>query len=455
MRFLTVTLAVVTVLSAQALAQPPDYSDYNYCTGITPVANKTYTPLAGAKLQKVQILMRHGDRTPSMMMDGDETVYNICGNPQEAVYPAGSAYGASPLPLKANIVVSKSNMFADKYWPIGSNCEIGQLTNRGAVQARQVGADLRGIYVDQLGFLPKTLPAANNDGLIYIRNTEAPRTKHTAMNFADGLYPAGFRASRASLTLNQYPDSIENLKMNPSACPKAAIAFAAFLVTPKYLQSVIQNADANNRVNEILGVADNIKYKLIPTGDFIMPRLCNNLPLGCSKKDPSKCLTAKDAVDAMNRSSLMLSGPARYGPMAETMKRLASGPFLRELADSIRTTIRGASSSNSPMPSNNHGTVGKTYRPFELFSAHDASLDLVLSVIADPNVPWPAYASTVILELWKQVSGQYVVRVLYEGKVLPANAGLKCSLAACPAETFLAFIESYVPQDIQKECKII
>lgn len=143
----------------------------------------------------------------------------------------------------------------------------------------------------------------------------------------------------------------------------------------------------------------------------------------------------------------MLSGPFRYGPMAETMKRLAAGPFLRELAESLRATIHQSSSSTR--------SVAKAYRPFEVFSAHDASLDMVLSVIADPNTPWPAYASTVILETWQQASGQYVVRVLYEGKVVPANAGLKCSLAACPAETFLAFIESYVPQDITKECKVI
>ncbi|KAF9205247.1 hypothetical protein BGZ59_000566 [Podila verticillata] len=446
MRFLTITLAVAVVLSVQASAQIPDYSDYSYCNGISPIANKTYSPLEGATLQKVQIMMRHGDRTPSSMLDGDDTVYNICGNPQEAFYPAGSAYGASPLPLKANIIVSNSNMFASgKYWP-SSNCEIGQLTNRGAVQARQVGADLRSIYVDLLRFLPETLPA-NPDDFIYLRNTNVLRTKHTAMNFADGLYPAGFRTSGASATLNQYPESIENLVMNPTACPKAAIAFAAFLVTPKYLQSVIQNASANKRVNEILGVSDNIKYALLPTGDAIMPRYCNNLPLGCSKTDPTNCLTAQDAIDAIARSMFMLSGPFRYGPMAETMKRLAAGPFLRELADNLRTTIRQSGSST--------GSASKVYRPFEVFSAHDASLDMVLSVIADPNTPWPAYASTVILETWQQASGQYVVRALYEGKVVPANAGLKCSLAACPAETFLAFIESYVPQDINKECKVI
>ncbi|KAG0359155.1 hypothetical protein BG005_001255 [Podila minutissima] len=446
MRLLTITYAVVAVLSSQVFAQLPDYSGYSYCNGISPIANKTYAPLEGSTLKKAQIMMRHGDRAPSSMLDGDETVYNICGNPQEAFYPAGSAYGASPLPLKENIVVSSSNMFAGNYWPNGSNCQIGQLTNRGAVQARQVGTDLRSIYVDQLKFLPKTLPA-NADDFFYLRNTNVLRTKHTAMNFADGLYPAGFRTSGASLTLNQYPESVENLVVNPTACPKAAVAFAAFLVTPKYLQSVIQNASANKRVNEILGVSNNIKYALLPTGDAIMPRYCNNLPLGCSKTDPSNCLTAQDAIDAITRSMLMLSGPFRYGPMAETMKRLAAGPFLREVADSIRATIRQSGSSTSP--------GAKTYRPFEFFSAHDASLDMVLSVIADPNTPWPAYASTVILETWQQASGQYVVRALYEGKVVPANAGLKCSLAACPAETFLKFIESYVPQDIRKECKVI
>lgn len=230
-------------------------------------------------------MMRHGDRTPSSMLDGDDTVYNICGNPQETSYPAGSAYGTSPLPLKANIVVSNSNMFAaGKYWP-SSNCEIGQLTNRGAVQARQVGTDLRSIYVDLLGFLPKSLPA-NPENFIYLRNTNVLRTKHTAMNFADGLYPAGFRTNSASLTLSQYPEGIENLVVNPTACPKAAVAFAAFLTTPKYLQSVIQNASANKRVNEILGVSGNIKYALPPPVTLSCPGTATIYPSAALKQIP-------------------------------------------------------------------------------------------------------------------------------------------------------------------------
>lgn len=45
MRLLTITYAVVAVLSSQVFAQLPDYSGYSYCNGISPIANKTYAPL--------------------------------------------------------------------------------------------------------------------------------------------------------------------------------------------------------------------------------------------------------------------------------------------------------------------------------------------------------------------------------------------------------------------------
>ncbi|KAG0079377.1 Acid phosphatase-like protein 2, partial [Linnemannia elongata] len=341
MHVLTLSLGLVAVLAAQVAGQSAPasnneniYANYDYCQGASPIAGKTYKPIKGATLQKVQVLMRHGDRTPSTVLPGDKTNYNICSNPAEynLVAPA-SAHSLPSSALRTNILVSPSeNLFASAYW--GGNCEVGQLTNKGSLQTRQVGQRLREIYIDQLHFLPKRLDPEE----LYVRNTYIWRTRMSAENFLDGFYPPHTRdAKNAVITLNTYPQSIETLILNPTACPK---------LVPT--------------VNQTLN------------GDTVMPRYCNNLPLGCNPQDPTQCLTKEDVVQTMTQSTFLYSGIFRYESTAEEIKRLAVGPILKTLSASIRSTQKAASSSSS------HKNKRRV-RPFELYSAHDQSLDQILA----------------------------------------------------------------------------
>ncbi|KAF9576597.1 Acid phosphatase-like protein 2 [Mortierella alpina] len=452
----------MAVLITQAAAQPSArglYSDYNYCQGITPVAHKTYKPVENATLRKVQVMMRHGDRTPSEVLPGDKTNYNICSQPAEYDFMASNDQQphlrktSSPF-LKSNIVVSEEeNLYAAKsYWR--GNCEVGQLTNRGSAQTKQVGKHLRAIYVDQLHFLPRDL---NPDDL-YVRNTYVWRTKESAANFLTGLYPPHRRGKTdAVLTLNTYPEAIETLVLNRSACPRLKQLYEAFPKTPTYTEHMKHHQALLQKVNSVLGVSHLARYNASMNGDFVVPRYCNNLPLGCSAQDPASCLTAKEVVKAVSESNYGLSGLFRYGDSAEEVKRLAVGPFLKSFSASIRATVTqnniNGSSSSSGSSSSKRPHRRQRVRPFEFYSAHDQSLDQVLSVIADPKTPWPAYASTLIFETWTTTKTKKdVIRVLYEGKVVPAHPKLTCTLDACPLETFLQFIESYIPTDIHAEC---
>ncbi|KAK5801848.1 histidine phosphatase superfamily [Linnemannia elongata] len=449
MHVLTFSLGLVAVLAAQVAGQSAPasnneniYANYDYCQGASPIAGKTYKPIKGATLQKVQVLMRHGDRTPSTVLPGDKTNYNICSNPAEynLVAPA-SAHSLPSSALRTNILVSPSeNLFASAYW--GGNCEVGQLTNKGSLQTRQVGQRLREIYIDQLHFLPKRLDPEE----LYVRNTYIWRTRMSAENFLDGFYPPHTRdAKNAVITLNTYPQSIETLILNPTACPKLGLLYQSFFKTATYANFFKSNYALMTKVNTILGVTKVPTVNQTLNGDTVMPRYCNNLPLGCNPQDPTQCLTKEDVVQTMTQSTFLYSGIFRYESTAEEIKRLAVGPILKTLSASIRSTQKAASSSSS------HKNKRRV-RPFELYSAHDQSLDQILAVIADPSTPWPAYASSVIIEQWKTAAKKDVIRVLYEGKVVPANPKLNCTLDACPLETFLAFIESYVPTNIAAEC---
>ncbi|KAG0375254.1 Acid phosphatase-like protein 2 [Mortierella sp. AD032] len=449
MHVLSFSLGVVAFLAAQVAGQSTAapatnnnnnnngnlYADYDYCQGIVPIAGKTYKPVKGATLQKVQILMRHGDRTPSTVLPGDKTNYNICSNPAELNLISSSSTHSGPA-LRTNILVSpEENLFASQYW--SGNCEVGQLTNKGSLQTRQVGQKLRAIYVDQLKFLPKRLDPKE----LYVRNTYIWRTRMSAENFLDGLYPANTRDPRNSvITLNTYPQSIETLILNPAACPKLGMLYQSFFKSATYSNFFKANYALMSKVNIILGVDKIPTVNQTLNGDAVMPRLCNKLPLGCNSKDPSQCLTKEEVVETMKQSTFLYSGIFRYESTAEEIKKLSVGPILRTLSKSLRAT-HGNNTNNK-----------RRVRPFELYSAHDQSLDQILSVIGEPSIPWPAYGATVHIEYWVTAAKKDVIRVLYEGKVVPAHPKLNCTLDACPLETFLAFIESYVPADMAAAC---
>ncbi|KAF9988216.1 Acid phosphatase-like protein 2 [Mortierella antarctica] len=460
MHTLSLSLAVIAVLVTQAAAQPSArglYSDYNYCQGITPVAHRTYKPVENATLRKVQVMMRHGDRTPSEVLPGDDTLYDICSHPAEYSFMATNDHNlrktSSPI-LKSKILVSDENLYvaAGSYWR--GNCEVGQLTNKGSSQTKQVGKHLRAIYVDQLQFLPRYL---NPDDL-YVRNTYISRTKASAVNFLTGLYPHHRRKGDAVVVMNTYPEPIETLILNRSACPRLRQLYDAFVRTPTYTEHLKRNHALMQKVNSVLGVSHLSKYNSTLNGDFVVPRYCNSLPLGCSaQEDPASCLTAKEVVEAVTESTFHLSGLFRYEEIAEEVKRLAVGPFLKTFTASIRATVAQKSTKRGDQQ---HQRV----RPFEFYSAHDQSLDQVLSIIAEPNTPWPAYASTLIFETWTRTrttknnsssKSDDVIRVLYEGKVVPAHPKMGCTLDACPLETFLQFVENYIPTDITTECSPI
>lgn len=330
------------------------------------------------------------------------------------------------------------------YWP-NSNCEIGQLTDRGAAQTRVVGERLREIYVDLLHFLPRELPK-NPDDVLYFRNTYIARTKVSAANAFEGLYPERFRNGKQAVSLVTFPQTIETLIMNPQACPKLGAIYQGFVRSSVYAAHVKGNAALMVKTNTVLGVASDPRYNTTLQGDQVLPRLCNKLSL-CQVTNPKNCISPQEAQTLLEKSVFLYSGLFRNDASgvgsSEVAKRLAVGPFLKNVADSIRATLASDKKGHR-----------RVYRPFELYSAHDQSLDQLLSVVAEPNIPWPAYASTVIFELWQKNSGKSVIRMLHEGRVVPANKNLKCTLDACPVEVFLQFIESYVPKDITTECAL-
>lgn len=89
-----------------------------------------------------------------------------------------------------------------------------------------LGQRLRGLYVDQLGFMPAVLQDANH---MYLRATPIPRALESVQQTFYGLYPPSSRAAGfVPPTIIQRQPSHETLFPNEGACRRFAQLSQAF-----------------------------------------------------------------------------------------------------------------------------------------------------------------------------------------------------------------------------------
>jgi len=152
------------------------------------------------------------------------------------------------------------------------------------------------------------------------------------------------------------------------------------------------------RLASLLGLKgkERKSFKLGHTMDCIVTHLCHAQPLPA----PIAPLLPEIQQSLLNH----------YNIVASKIKRYASGPLLEELLSSLQGLQQ------DPKPK----------LKFSLYSGHDTGPILpLLHAFGVPPTEWPAYASTISLELYQGEVGVYAVRVLYNGtpQKLPACGG--------------------------------
>lgn len=198
-------------------------------------------------LQQVQILLRHGERTPinarftNTGLPAHWPYCNAVRHLRSAVLgPSGP--GADP---------DVNNTFTDVQWrrrletfgaddaavpatgPNSDNkptldgiCDFGMLTDRGRETTYALGTRLRKLYVDHLGFLPASI---NNADFLYLRATPIPRALESMQQAFLGLYPPHTRAADfPPLTIVSRTPADETLFPNDGNCRRFAALSRAF-----------------------------------------------------------------------------------------------------------------------------------------------------------------------------------------------------------------------------------
>ena len=195
-------------------------------------------------LQLVQVLLRHGERTPVNARFANAGLVafwpycNVVRQLRSAVFD--SEYSSTP-PGGPNTFTSlewkrRLETFAAKddspvvaTGPAGeldAVCDMGALTDLGRQTTLNLGQRLRHLYVDQLGFLPRSIQNADS---LYLRATPIPRALDSLQQAFQGLYPPSSRAPNfpPPTILTRTPGD-ETLFPNDGNCRRLAVLARAF-----------------------------------------------------------------------------------------------------------------------------------------------------------------------------------------------------------------------------------
>ncbi|KAJ2084198.1 hypothetical protein H4R24_000271 [Coemansia sp. RSA 988] len=421
-----------------------DDSSYSYCNPGYPSA-QSYNKVPGAKLELLQLVVRHGDRAPLNHV-ANETTSWACDGTEENIYlhPAGESEKNTTGSFKQIIEIPEWNGkfgFSNHLWR--GSCESGELTDYGKHQHNFLGSQLRSIYVDKLGFLPKEL---NSTDEVYARTTMVWRTKNSAESLFGGLWPKRAIAPAAAIPLHSYPKRIETMVGNTELCPRLSSLMAQIADSAGYQKFLRGQGPLMSRLSDIFGVHDSgwdsgwSKYV-----DVLNTRQCHDMDLPCSSPaalgtthiSGLQCATADDVTQVMRNANYEWAYKYRDHPLAQIYTRLTIGSFVGTLREQIENHI-----------------AGKTEKlKLALYSGHDTTVWPLLVVLGADNKSslWPPYASNLAFELWKKEDGSRVVRVIFNGQVLRLKDGW-CDMNACPLDEFFAHLNDFIPSDITAEC---
>ncbi|KAF9348135.1 Acid phosphatase-like protein 2 [Mortierella sp. AD094] len=412
---------------------------YNYCQAQRPTLNTYPAPkVKGSTLVNSQLFIRHGDRTPITVLPLDLDLTWECANTSAYAF-TGFGTNQEKAPFQyANVVahqvisIPPASPFAATHMWKGS-CIPGQLTPVGAMQHRRLGAALRRIYVDELKFLPATLDPET----VHIRSTDVWRTKQSAENLMAGLYGVQ-RHSLASpppvLQIHILPVDIDYLTMNAGACPRISQLRSGVEKSSEVLKKLREdNIEFNKELVEILGEEKSWSGYM----DTVLPRICHGMQLQCRQvegEDGNKCITPQIANRILENVGTQTTEIYRDGKGVFEVLQLGIGP----LANDIKQNLLKAKAN------------GKIR--FSFYSGHDTTISPLLGMLDAVDQWWPPYASNLLIELWKSPRGQYYIRVLYNGAILPTKSEW-CDLEWCPLDAFIGYIDKFIVEDLTALCK--
>lgn len=355
---------------------------------------------AQLELQLVQVLMRHGERTPVTARFQNTGLHGF--------WP----YCRSVRQLRSAILDPQAGEYTSLQWrrrletfghgdvPIVASgprgelddvCDMGALTDLGRQTTFDLGRRMRKLYVDQLGFLPDTISSSES---LYLRSTPVPRALESMQQAFTGLYPATTRAPGflPPTILSRCPQD-ETLVPNESNCRRFAALARAFAQRTAERWNDSPDMDYLNKKLGKWMPADSPRVAVDshPRLSGIMDSMNASRAHGPETRLPAEFYDSK-AVEIIERITV----EEWYGGYGESneYRTLGIGGLL---GDVVARMVGSAEQTPRAAANDAHVPV-----KFGLSGCHDTTLAAVLSSLgAFGKDKWPPFTSYIAVEMFR------------------------------------------------------
>ncbi|SNX83040.1 related to acid phosphatase ACP2 precursor [Melanopsichium pennsylvanicum] len=369
-------------------------------------------PPSGLELFQVHYLVRHGERTPvrSRLTNIFPEKWNLCRAGREfdacvleltrsqdnsiapfevgQVKPGKTATMHSSIMRMRRSVETESARSGRGQKDEEGECMLGELTDLGRLSTLRFGRELRGLYVDRLGFLPQSLTSNDHDSL-YFRSTNMSRTIESLEQVIRGLQPATAQHGSQCQFIPKVlvrNGTDENLLPNTFGCSRLAALDKAFAdATARAFNPSLAEFDA--QFESATGAKPRVdgRPRLNGVLDSVMAARAHGFAIPPALSDPRFMKKVEDAI-----VSEWFSGYSAPDPESKAeFRRLAMGRFVNDLAS--RMSLRAELGSHDPLK-------------FAVYATHDTALAGLLCTLDCFDHRWPTFTASIGVELFRDTA---------------------------------------------------
>lgn len=366
------------------------------------------------KLQLVQILLRHGERSPvsaRFQNAGLAAFWPYCSVARNllsaTMHNDTTNWGALEWRRRLETFDSDDGpvIAAGPRGDIDAICNLGELTDEGRRSTHALGRRLRHLYVDQLHFMPGMVQDAD---MIYLRATPIPRALESLQETFWGMYPSQTRSETfpPPTIITRAPQD-ETLFPNDGNCRRFAQLSRAFAQ-----RTADRWNDSSDMayLNRLIGkwMPENSKKVAVdshPRLSGIMDTINSTLAHGPATRLPKEFYDRK-GMEIINKISVeeWFSG---YTESRE-YRSLGIGALMGDVVFRMVGSVEGKGKDGlyevrDGEAKSGRGRGGETAIKMGLSGCHDTTLAAVLvSLGAFGNEKWPPFTSHIALELFRR-----------------------------------------------------
>ncbi|KAK7939252.1 hypothetical protein WMY93_002578 [Mugilogobius chulae] len=368
-------------------------------------------PTSPYELQLVQVLFRHGARTPLKsipnIMEAQWVPTLLEPPPHTQISYVVTNLEGGPRPSAPMEENYRKNVLSGGSFP-------GQLTTLGMQQLYELGKRLRKTYIEDSLFLSPAFSPAE----VYVRSTNIWRTIESAKCLVAGLFE---QKQKEIVSIVTAEAEAEILYPNFHVCKLLKTLGGVHRWAESSMLPDIA-ADLQS-IHEALGITAHQQVDFILIRDDMVARETHGLPC------PPALDTWRNKVE--QRAIDMICYV--YNPGQRESLKLCVGPLLHILLVNIEDKLQKV--------------LQEPNRKLFLYSVHDTTLIPCLMAMGIFDMRWPPYAADIVLELYKhkQTKEAYVkVSYLGQDQLLPG-----CSGVYCPLQEFKQVIAAHTLSDDQ------